>query len=51
MEGTLKVYWGLKKPVELKANDFSYWRSFHPVDDDGSFPKNVSTVIQLPTTW
>eukprot|EP00795_Rhopilema_esculentum_P008018 gene8018-13928_t len=40
MEGTLKVYWGLKKPVELKANDFSYWRSFHPVDDDGSFSEN-----------
>ncbi|XP_065062676.1 ras association domain-containing protein 4-like isoform X3 [Rhopilema esculentum] len=49
MEGTLKVYWGLKKPVELKANDFSYWRSFHPVDDDGSFSENhINLFWQFP---
>eukprot|EP00794_Sanderia_malayensis_P012321 gene12321-13592_t len=30
MEGILKVYWGLKKPVTLKASDNSYWKNFRP---------------------
>lgn len=34
MEGTLRVYWGLKIEVHLKANESSsYWRSFHPDED------------------
>ena len=34
LEGTLRVYWGLKNEVKLKADETkSYWKSFHP--DDG----------------
>ena len=34
LEGTLRVYWGLKNEVRLKADETkSYWKSFHP--DDG----------------
>ena len=34
LEGTLRVYWGLKNEVKLKADEkLSYWKSFHPDDD------------------
>ena len=34
LEGTLRVYWGLKNEVNLKADDtLVYWKSFHPDDE------------------
>lgn len=47
LEGTLRVYWGLKNEVHLKANETpSYWRSFNPDDEvNEAFDKKVSQTI------
>jgi len=49
LEGVIKVYWGLQKPVTLSDSDVShYWNHFHP-DDGGCQNSNHNNNINNHT--